>query len=364
MQDNVSVSVNTMPKTDKENTRRGRPRKTKVAEDIDEAIKELLSDFEISEGGDEDLFYNVDEVNKENDGMANQLDKVDCNIGEKGAKIGDQESDDESDGLASLQGNDCDDVERKKKCYKQFNEKHDLKISMTFDIVDQFVDTYFFKRALKTYAVQNEFDYNYKHNNISGVSAVCRERHCAWRIHAFIDATRTCIRIKTFYPTHICGNQYENTIYDVEYLVRMYKKDFEDDPTWTLYTLQQRVKRDLNIDVPIACYYRAKNEGLHQLFGSHSKQYCLTRGCASALLRINPSSKKGFKYGCWPIICLDACHLNREYEEQLLCATGKDDNDDMFSIAFTMAEAVTPPKLALANLVESLVIYQFKPTCD
>ncbi|XP_059431442.1 uncharacterized protein LOC132164938 [Corylus avellana] len=51
--------------------------------------------------------------------------------------------------------------------------------------------------------------------------------------------------------------------------------------------------------------------------------------------------KKGFKYGCRAIIFLDACHLKGEYGGQLLCAIGKDDNDDMFPTAFAMVEAET-----------------------
>jgi hypothetical protein len=130
-----------------------------------------------------------------------------------------------------------------------------LTISVTFALGDQFTDAYSFKRALKTFAVQNGFDYYYRHNDLGKVSVVCREhkeRDCKWRIHVSIDATRTCLQIKTLYSTHTCGNQYENTRCDVEYLVRVYRKDFKDDPTWTPYALQQRVKRDLNIDVPIA----------------------------------------------------------------------------------------------------------------
>jgi hypothetical protein len=61
-----------------------------------------LSDFEVTDGEDEDLFYDFDEVRKEKDGTANCWDNVDCNINEKGAEFGDQEFDDESDGLASL----------------------------------------------------------------------------------------------------------------------------------------------------------------------------------------------------------------------------------------------------------------------
>ena len=51
--------------------------------------KELLSDFEIIDGEDEDLFYDADEVNKEKDEIVGWWDKVDCNIVNKGADIGD-----------------------------------------------------------------------------------------------------------------------------------------------------------------------------------------------------------------------------------------------------------------------------------
>ncbi|XP_059461967.1 uncharacterized protein LOC132190960 [Corylus avellana] len=51
--------------------------------------------------------------------------------------------------------------------------------------------------------------------------------------------------------------------------------------------------------------------------------------------------KKGFIHGCRPIICLDACHLKGDYGGQLLCAIGKDGNDDMFPIAIAVAEAET-----------------------
>ena len=176
-----------------------------MAQDIDEVIKELLSDFELTDDKDEDLFYNVDEVNKENDGMANQWDKVDCITSDTGVEIGDKESDDLGDGLASSQGSDFDDVGTKK-WYRQFNNKHDLKISVMFEVGDQFSDIYVFKRALKTYVVQMGFDYDYKHNDMSRISAVCKEEHCAWRIHASIDATKTCIQIKTYYLIYMVIN--------------------------------------------------------------------------------------------------------------------------------------------------------------
>jgi hypothetical protein len=130
-------------------------------------------------------------------------------VNEEGVGVGDRQADDvnESDGLASLEYTDSDGVKRKK--YRQFNEKHNLKIPVMLALGDQFTNAYSFKRALKTFAVQNEFDYYYRYNDMGRVSAVCREqkeKNWKWRIHASIDATRTCLQIKTLYPTYTCGN--------------------------------------------------------------------------------------------------------------------------------------------------------------
>ena len=50
-----------------------------------------------------------------------------------------------------------------------------MKIPVTFSLRDQFANVYSFKKALKTFAMQNGFDYYYKHNDMGMVSVVCRE---------------------------------------------------------------------------------------------------------------------------------------------------------------------------------------------
>jgi hypothetical protein len=55
----------------KKHKRRGRPRLTKVCQLINEVFNELLSDFEVTDGEDENIFYDSYEVRKENDGTAN-----------------------------------------------------------------------------------------------------------------------------------------------------------------------------------------------------------------------------------------------------------------------------------------------------
>jgi hypothetical protein len=68
---NVNADANAIPTSSKQKVKRGRPRKITVNVDIDQVVKELLSDIERSDSEPEDLFYDADEVNKEKDGNAN-----------------------------------------------------------------------------------------------------------------------------------------------------------------------------------------------------------------------------------------------------------------------------------------------------
>jgi hypothetical protein len=68
---NDHVSVDAVLEIDKKHKRRGRPRLTKVCQLINEVFNELLSDFEVTDGEDENIFYDSYEVRKENDGTAN-----------------------------------------------------------------------------------------------------------------------------------------------------------------------------------------------------------------------------------------------------------------------------------------------------
>jgi uncharacterized protein (UPF0335 family) len=52
----------------------GRPRKTTVDVDLDQLVKELLSDIERFESEEDDLFYDDDEVTREKDGTAHWWD--------------------------------------------------------------------------------------------------------------------------------------------------------------------------------------------------------------------------------------------------------------------------------------------------
>jgi hypothetical protein len=57
-----NVCGNDVPETGRGHKRHGRPRKNKDFIGIYEVVKQLLSEFEFTDGEDEDLFYDFDEV--------------------------------------------------------------------------------------------------------------------------------------------------------------------------------------------------------------------------------------------------------------------------------------------------------------
>ena len=50
------------------------------------------------------------------------------------------------------------------------------------------------------------------------------------------------------------------------------------------------------------------------------------------------AQKVGFLGGCRPIIGLDGCHLKGRFGGQILAATARDANDNIFLVAFAVVE--------------------------
>lgn len=48
--------------------------------------------------------------------------------------------------------------------------------------------------------------------------------------------------------------------------------------------------------------------------------------------------KRGFIEGCRPIITVDDCHLKTPFKGVMLCAIGKDPNDEMYPIASAVVQ--------------------------
>ncbi|KAL7240419.1 hypothetical protein ACSBR2_006132 [Camellia fascicularis] len=140
-----------------------------------------------------------------------------------------------------------------------------------------------------------------------------------------------------------------------------------DDPNIKVGPMQKTVWRELMVDVSRPQLYRAKKKAREAIEGDQRVQYTKVYDYCETMRLHNPNSvmqvvvdrpnedmlrsnfelpqvfqrlyvgftalRTGFVGGCRPIIGLDGCHLKRIYDGQLLCALGRDGNNNYFPIS-------------------------------
>ena len=127
------------------------------------------------------------------------------------------------------------------------------------------------------------------------------------------------------------------------------------------------VLRDTKIGISKYKAFRAKREAVKMVLGDHVEQFKRIQDYAHTLLHVNPGSMvvikcdvsedpavnpifermfksfkaqiDGFKAGCRPFIGVDGTHVKLPNGAQILAATGRDANNNMYPIAFALVES-------------------------
>ncbi|XP_059432656.1 uncharacterized protein LOC132174219 [Corylus avellana] len=285
-----------------------------------------LSDFEVTNGEEEDIFLEKDEAlirqTKEETTKWFQSwyqTETSKNVGD----ISNEPDEDDSNsdgGILSIDNDDGSEgsprhVRRK---YPQWMPKADLKEIVELYIGQEFVDTRQFNDALQIFAIQNSFDYTYMRNEKTRITSICK-RTCGWRIHASWSYKRDCFQIKSYIKEHNCGTHYYNKKASIKWAANRYLEIFRDEPNFRAIALKEMIRRDYNVDMTLSSCHRAKKMALGILTGK--KAY-----------------KRGFLEACRPMICVDACFLKSEFVGQLHAAVARDVNDDIYPLAYDICE--------------------------
>jgi hypothetical protein len=119
------------------------------------------------------------------------------------------------------------------------------------------------------------------------------------------------------------------------------------------------IRQDYNVQMTLLSCYYAKKMAINILDERDDSQYCHTREYYSALQKWNPGSSaynqrdgvfiqrmyvsleaciEGFLAECRPMICVDAYFIKTKWGGQLHAAIGRDDNDDIYPIAYAVCE--------------------------
>lgn len=123
---------------------------------------------------------------------------------------------------------------------------------------------------------------------------------------------------------------------------------------------------DMGVDVSVSKVKRAKSIVMRRIYESCKGEYAKIFGYQAEILRSNPGStvavcldpeytdpvfqrfyvcfdacKKGFQDGCRKVIGVDGCFFKGACNGELLCALGRDANNQIYPISWAVVEKET-----------------------
>ncbi|XP_057790453.1 uncharacterized protein LOC131007556 [Salvia miltiorrhiza] len=223
----------------------------------------------------------------------------------------------------------------------------------------RFEDGFQCKKALVSWSIVKGHPIHFRRVNKEQCEAYCEEP-CMWRVFASTVQKEKSLVVKVLGDDHTCTFAVENRQASYKWIGEQYIEVFRVRPQMMVEEFRNDVKRRFNIAIPNGRLYRAKAYALETLRGSVTGHYAKLRSYISELMRVDREGrfellvgdgtifkglyigfsalKKGFVEGCRPIIGLDGCFLKTHLGGQLLCAIGKDGNNQMYPIAWAVVE--------------------------
>jgi len=223
-----------------------------------------------------------------------------------------------------------------------------------------------FKKAIIRYGLAERKCIKFVKDEPTRVRAKCEWKHCPWVILLSTNTRTESWQIVTFNEFHTCPPRRDNRLVTARRIAERYEKFIMANPTWNYGSMKQTVQEEMFADVNIAKLKRAKAMVMQKVLDSTKGQYQRLYDYQDELLRSNPGStvivvkephvepptfqrmficldalKKGFIAGCRRVVGLDGCFFKGATNGELLCAIGRDANNQMYPIAWAVVEKET-----------------------
>jgi alpha-galactosidase len=244
--------------------------------------------------------------------------------------------------------------------YPRFNKNNHVvkfKLGMKFNSKKQF------KNAAIKHGLEERRVILFSKDDPKRVRAVCDWKGCPWV--CLLSNTSRCDswQISTFNDNHVCPPRRDNKLVTSTRIAQKYEKFIFANPCWKLGHMLQTVQEEMFANVTMSKLKRAKALVMKKAFDATKGQYSRLYDYQMELLRSNPGStvivnkeddieppifrrmyicldacKKGFKAGCRKVIGLDGCFFKGATNGELLCALGRDANNQMYPIAWAVVD--------------------------
>ncbi|XP_057791885.1 uncharacterized protein LOC131008832 [Salvia miltiorrhiza] len=316
-----------------------------------------LTDIDLASGDEE--YVESKKKMKGKDRVFNYIDDEEITIlgnEETSVNLSDYAS---SDGFVNSSESDEDGGEgtgKLKKIY--YNPKCDhsklkLKLGMRFQ------DGWECRQAITTWAIEHGRHVNFKRVSAKMCEAYCKPP-CNWRVYGSVVSRDNQFYIKTLLGRHSCTKHMENPLLSSKWIAERYINVFRIRPDLKIEDLKNDIWDRFTTKVGKDRLYKARSIAKQLVRGSVEEHYNMLGRYLAELRRVDPDGsfvllqgedhlfkglyvchsalRRGFKAGCRPIVGLDGCHLKTYLGGILLCAVGKDGNNQMFPIAWAVVE--------------------------
>ncbi|XP_024317517.1 uncharacterized protein LOC100846822 [Brachypodium distachyon] len=233
----------------------------------------------------------------------------------------------------------------------------------TFCVGMRFGNKFEFKQAVKDYGIQERKCIKFVKDEGYRVRAKCTWPNCPWVIILSTNSRHESWQVASFNSEHKCPPRRDNRLVTANRIANRFEKIIKANPTWNMAMMKETVLEEMLVDVSISKCKRAKRIVLDRTMDATKGEYSKVFEYQAELLRSNPGStvvvkldpdaekptflrfymcfaaiKRGFMAGCRKVIGLDGCFFKGATNGELLCALGRDANNQMYLIAWAVVE--------------------------
>ena len=244
-----------------------------------------------------------------------------------------------------------------------------------------FKDVYQFRDALARLHITQVRNFHFHRNTPDRIIVWCKgkERYgCKFYMTASTVGHEKTFCIRKMHLKHICPTDPSSSRVNSKWLSKVYVDEFRSNPDTIISTIVDKAKKDFGVEVPKRMAYRVRTKARNTVLGDHKRQYHRIRDYLQTVIDKNPGSrcivttvagptedqleamkkgvnvdiswkprfhglffcvnaaKQGFLDGCRPFIGLDGCFIKLTTGAQILAATGRDANNNIYPIAWAV----------------------------
>ncbi|EEE69496.1 hypothetical protein OsJ_28933 [Oryza sativa Japonica Group] len=251
----------------------------------------------------------------------------------------------------------------KKSKYPIFNPNKPtvtLALGMKFDCKKDF------KEAVIKLALENHRFIRFPKYEGCRTRAKCDWQTCPWVCLLSKNSRTDSWQIASLVDEHNCPPRKDNHLVTYKRIAMKYEKMITDNPSWSIQSMQSTVSKQMFANVSVSQCKRAKAYVMKKIYESTRGEYSKIFDYLLELLRSNPGSivvvkldtdqpapvfkriyiclaacKNGFLVGYRRVVGLDGCFFKGATNGELLCAIGRDANNQMYPIAWVVVEKET-----------------------